>query len=86
MSNDKPVLIECGASVSSGGKVQLKKFELSSDYHFTVSGKWSVPPNWTDEQAEEFRHEMVLRLRRELEPIAQEEVDDLLAQKANLAD
>lgn len=82
--NDKPVLIEAGASVSTGGKIQLKKYEISSDYHFHLSGKWSIPPGWTEQQAEEFRHEQVLRLRKELEPIAQSEVDDLLEQKANL--
>lgn len=82
---DKPQLIEAGASVSTGGKLQLKKFELSADYHFHVSGKWAMPPGWTDEQAEEFRHEQVLRLRKELEPIAQAEIDDLLEQKAQLA-
>lgn len=86
MAEDKPVLIEAGASVSTGGKVQLKKFELSADYHFHLSGKWAMPPGWTEAQAEEFRHEQVLRLRKELEPIAQSEIDDLLEQKANLAD
>lgn len=77
----EPVLIETGASVSTGGKVQLKKFELSADYHFSLNGKWAVPPSWTEGQAEEFRHEMVLRLKKELEPLAQAEVDDLLEQK-----
>lgn len=85
MSKDKPVLIETGASVSTGGKVQLKKFELSADYHFHLSGKWSIPPDWTEEEGEQFRHEQVLRLRRELEPIAQNEVNDLLEQKSNLS-
>ena len=79
----KPQLIECGASVSSGGKVQLKKFELSADYHFSVSGKWAMPPGMTDEEAESFRYEQIMRLRQELEPIAQAEIDDLLEQKYN---
>lgn len=83
---DKPRLIEVGVSVSTGGKVQLKKFELSSDYFLNVSGKWSVPDTMTDDEAEQFRNEQLLRLRSELEPIAQAEVDDLLEQKANLAD
>jgi len=79
----KPELIECGASVSSGGKVQLKKFELSADYHFTVSGKWAMPPGMTEQEAEEFRYEQIMRLRQELEPIAQAEIDDLMEQKYN---
>ena len=85
MSEDKPVLLEVGVSVSTGGKVQLKKYELSSDYHLSVNGKWKVPSDWSDEEAEEFRNEQILRLRSELEPIAQAEVDELLEQKANLS-
>jgi hypothetical protein len=81
---DEPQLIECGASVSTGGKVQLKKFELSADYHFHLSAKWSMPEGWTEQQAEEFRHEQTLRLRKELEPLAQMELDDLLDQKHSL--
>lgn len=82
---DKPELIECGASVSTGGKIQLKKFELSADYHYHLSGKWTMPPGMTEEDAEHFRNEQLLRLRQELEPIAQSEIDDLLEQKANLS-
>lgn len=84
MTDDKPKLIEAGASVSTGGKLQLKKYELSADYHFHLSGKWAMPPGWSEDEAEAFRHEQVLRLRRELEPIAQAEIDDLLEQKASL--
>jgi hypothetical protein len=39
-----PRLIETGASVSTGGKVQIKKYELSADYHLSLNGKWSIPP------------------------------------------
>jgi hypothetical protein len=83
MADDKPRLIETGASVSTGGKVQLKKYEISADYHLSVNGKWSIPPNMTDEEAEAFRHEQILRLKKELEPLAQAEVDDLLDQKSS---
>jgi hypothetical protein len=84
MSDETPRLIEVGVSVSNGGKIQLKKFEFSSDYHFHLSGKWTAPEDWTDQQAEEFRHEQVLRLKAELEPIVQEEIDDLLEQKRDM--
>lgn len=79
----QPRLIEVGCSVSTGGKIQLKRYELSSDYHFHLSGKWSVPEGMTEDDAEAFRHEQALRLRRELEPLAQAEIDDLLDQKAS---
>lgn len=82
---DKPQLIEAGVSVSTGGKLQIKKFELYSEYHFELSGKWTMPPGMTEDEAAEFRHEQVLRLRREIEPIAQAEVDDLIEQKNELS-
>lgn len=78
---EAPRLIETGASVSTGGKVQIKKYELSADYHLSVNAKWSVPPDMTESEAEAFRHEQILRLKKELEPLAQSEVDDLLEQK-----
>jgi hypothetical protein len=81
MADDKPRLIETGASVSTGGKVQLKKYELSADYHLSLNAKWTIPPGMSEDEAEEFRHEQILRLKRELEPLAQAEVDDLLEQK-----
>lgn len=81
---DQPQVIEVGVSVSTGGKVQLKKYELSADYHFHLSGKWSIPEGWTDQEAEVFRYEQLLRLRQEIEPIAQSEIDDLMEQKADL--
>lgn len=80
----KPRLIEAGASVSTGGKLQLKKYELSADYHFHLLGKWAMPEGMTEDEAAEFRHEQVLRLRQELEPLAQAEIDDLMEQKNSL--
>lgn len=78
---DEPRIIETGCSVSTGGKVQIKKYELSADYHLSVNAKWAIPDGWTDEEASAFRHEKVLQLKQELEPLAQAEVDDLLEQK-----
>lgn len=85
MSEDnKPRIIEVGASVSSGGKVQLKKYELSADYFFNLNAKWEIPTGMSDEEAEAFRYEQLLRMRKEIEPIAQAEIDDLMEQKADL--
>lgn len=70
-------------SVSVGGKVQLLKFELSSDYHVSLGGTWSVE-GMTDEEVEVARHAMLIKLREELEPVAQAELDDLFEQKKEL--
>lgn len=78
---EQPKLIEVSVSASTGGKMQLVKFEISSDFHFSMSGKWSIPENMSDEDAELFRNEQILRLRSEIESVAQAEVDALMEQK-----
>jgi hypothetical protein len=83
--SDKPQIIEVGASVSTGGKIQLKKYELSADYFFNLNAKWAIPEGMSESDAEAFRYEQVLRMRKELEPIAQAEIDDLMEQKADLS-
>lgn len=82
---DRPVLTEVSASASLGAKVQLVKFELNTDYHYSMSGKWSVPEDWTEDQCREFRRQKVQELKDELEPIAEKEFEDLMKQKEEIA-
>lgn len=79
----EPVATEVSVSVSYGGKVQLIKFELSSDYHISIGGKWNVE-GLTEREAEAFRYEMLMKFKGELEPVVQAEIDDLFNQKAEL--
>jgi hypothetical protein len=81
----RPRLIEVGTSVSLGGKIQIKRYEVDSSYYFNTSGKWEIPEGYSEEEAESFRYEQMLRLKQELEAMAQTEVDALLAQKAALS-
>lgn len=83
MHNHTPKCAEISVSASVGGKVQIVKFEFSSDYHFTMSGKWSIPEEWDDKDAEDFRNYQLSKLREELEPVAQKELDALIAQRDN---
>jgi hypothetical protein len=80
----EPKCIEVTASTSTGGRVQLVKFELSSDYHFSMTRRYSIPDDWTEDQVKEFNYEKTLELREQLEPIAQQEFDDLINQKKEL--
>jgi hypothetical protein len=86
VENQSPRLIECGASVSEGGRIQIKKYEFSSDYHFSLNAKWEMPDDMTDDEAAQFRHEQILRLKSELEGHVQAEVDNLLEQKEQFKD
>lgn len=82
MSNKgEPQIIEAGASVSIDGKIQVKKFEISSGYYFGQSGKWSIPENWTDADAVTFREERIKEMKASVEAFAQEEVNELFKMK-----
>lgn len=80
----KPKIIETSVSVSIGGKVQLRKYEIDSSYYFSQSAKWEMPGYWTDEQAGEFRTEKTAQIKAQLELVAQEEVDKLFEQRTEL--
>ncbi len=79
----KPTPKETTVSISYGGKVQLVKFELSSDYRAHIGGTWDVE-GMTDAEVEAFRYEKLLELKSELEPVIQAELDDLFQQKQEL--
>lgn len=81
---DEPKCIEVSSWVSTGGKVQLVKFELNADYSFGESRKYSIPEGWTEQQVSEFHYEKTIELRGQIEPLAQQELDDLIAQKQQL--
>lgn len=80
----EPRIIETGVSVSVGGKIQVKKYEISSDYYFNQSAKWSIPDDWTDEQAQKFRAGQTADLKQAVEAFAQQEVEALFNQRKEL--
>ena len=79
MSEPKP--LEVTVSSSTGGKIQIVKFEYSEDYHFSQSEKWSIPEDWTAEQVAAFRKERQDTLDDNLQSIAQVKVDELIEQR-----
>jgi hypothetical protein len=78
----EPKLEEVVISVSFGGKVQIIKYEIGSDYHVSQTRRYSIPEDWNNVQAEEFQAEEHDRLRSEVEEVAQKELDALLDAKS----
>lgn len=76
--------MEVLVSASIGGKVQIVKFENSQDYHYSASQRYSIPPEWTEQDVDDFQKDKTLHLRSELEPIAQAEMDELMRQRDEL--
>jgi hypothetical protein len=79
--SSKPTPLEITVSSSTGGKVQIVKFEYSEDYHFSQSEKWSIPEDWTTDQIEEFRGSVQDRLDNSLGNLAQIKVNELIEQR-----
>lgn len=75
MAEPKP--IEVSATVSIGGKIQIVKYEQTSDFHISIGGRWSLPSEWDDNDASSFRTYIYNELRKEIEGLAQKELDEL---------
>ena len=78
MGKATPKEVEVTASV--GGKAQIVKFEYTEDFHYSQSVTYTVE-DMTDQEVDEFKEEQTKKLKKDLEPIAQETVDRLLDQR-----
>ena len=65
--------------------MQMVKFELSSDYRFSLSEKWEVPKDWPEHLADDLRKDRTAVLKEEVDRLAQAEFDDLLKQKEEMS-
>lgn len=81
---EEPILKEVSVSASIGAKVQLVKFELTSDFHLHMGSTWTMPEDWSEKQCCEFRRMKINQIRDELEPLAEKEYVDLMKQKEEL--
>lgn len=79
--SDTPVCTEVNVSASVGGKIQIVKFEYTSDYHYTMGQRFAVPESWSQQDIRDFRQDQIILLREHLEGIAQGEVDELMQQR-----
>ena len=73
-----PKLLEVNASVSLNGKVQVKKFDINSGYHFGLSERYDVSALSEDETIA-FEEEVLTKLYERIDPYAQTEFDKLWA-------
>lgn len=80
-AKSEPRCTEVVCSSSVGGKVQIVKFEYSADFHYSISRKYDVPKDWSEQDVSDFQLDKETQLRGELEPIAQAEVDELMKQR-----
>lgn len=76
----EPILREVSISHSSGGKVAIIKFDVSSDYNVFESRKFEIPEDWTDGQIEEFVSGKRSDVRNRVDALADAEFQERWAQ------
>lgn len=76
----EPKLLEVKVSASANGKVQVKKFDINSGYHFGLTETYDVS-SLTQEQADEFEETRTDELYERVDARAQAEFDRLWDQR-----
>lgn len=85
MSNKtEPKCTEILCSSSVGGKVQIVKFEYTADFHYSMSRKYDVPEDWTEQDVHDFQVDKEIEIRSVLEGIADAEMKELQKQRDEL--
>lgn len=77
----QPKIIEASVTVQYGAKLEVTQFSDYRNFMLESGAKWSVPAGWTDEEIELFRQTKLIELREELEPMLQEEMDQISAER-----
>lgn len=78
----EPRVIEVTAHFHGGGKVAIMDYgKISSDYGASLTRKYAIPEDWTEDQVAEFELTKVLELHDQLEPFLQQEFDERYEQR-----
>lgn len=55
--------------------MEVIKFEYNPKFHYSFTRKYSIPEDWSEQDAKDFQASKAIDLREELEPLAQAEID-----------
>lgn len=80
MASPQPECFEVAVSASKGGKVTIIKFDLSADYHYSETRKYTIPADWDEKQINAFVDGVQEELDARADKRAQAESDDLIQQ------
>ena len=73
----EPQVVEIAVNFNGGGKVAIMEYgKISSEYGASITRRYAIPPDWTEEQVAAFELEKVVELREQLEPVLQAEFDE----------
>jgi hypothetical protein len=73
---EEPKLTEVRINVSAGGKIHIEDFgKIQSDWGVNLSRVYSIPEDWSNEDAEIFQLEQEKELRAQADAVDQREFD-----------
>jgi hypothetical protein len=72
----EPRLVQVSATGSVGGKVQIIKYDVSSDYFVSQSRTYEIPPDWSEQDAIEFQQRKYAEIRDLVDALGQAEFDE----------
>lgn len=79
---EEPVCIEVATHWSIDGKVAIKEYgKISSGYSGSMSRRFTIPPDWTQDQIDEFHIAQRQHLEDLLSPVDQDHFDERYAQR-----
>lgn len=73
-----PRCTELDINVSTGGSVQIVKFNLRNDFGFSYTERYTIPESWAPERFEEWKAAKTLAIKAKIDEFAQIEQDALL--------
>lgn len=65
-------------TVSTGGAVQIVKFNLRNDFGFAYTEKYTIPADWSAERVETWKATKTAAIKEKVDALAQLEQDALL--------
>lgn len=78
----EPKCIEVSVQHSGGGKVAIRDFgKISSGWGLSMSRRYEIPEEWTQEQIDEFQLAQNDHLHKLIEPLDQDEFDERYKQR-----
>lgn len=76
----EPTLTNVEITASTGGRVQIVKFNLQNEFGFGYTEKYTIPIDWSEERIETWQHNKMLAIKARVDEFAQVEQDALLEQ------
>lgn len=74
----EPRCTEVEITASTGGSVQIVKFNLRNDFGFTYTERYTIPADWTPERVREWQEAKTDEIKDKVDEFAQAEQDALL--------